>query len=146
MSDLQNAIDRVFDTYRSAVHAKDVGAFLRVYDPNVRIFDAWGIWSYEGSAAWQVAVEAWFASLGTERVEVSFEDVQVSGESSFAAVSAIATYAGLSAQGEPLRAMQNRLTWVLKTSGQDLRVIHEHTSAPAGFEDMKAILQREKRA
>lgn len=38
--------------------------------------------------------------------------------------------------------MQNRISWVLKTSGHVLRIVHEHTSAPVGFEDAKAILKR----
>ena len=126
------------------MYAKDVGAFMRLYDSKVRVFDAWGIWSYEGSAAWRMAVEAWFTSLGSEKVNVSFDEVQVSGDSGCAMVDAFVTYAGLSATGEELRTMQNRLSWALKTSGHVLRIIHEHTSAPAGFEDMKAILQRAK--
>ena len=146
MSDFDKSIDRVLEIYKSAVYAKDVGAFMRLYDPKVRIFDAWGIWSYDGAAAWQMAAEAWFTSLGTEKVKVSFDEVHTSGSSDFAVVSAIVTYAGLSAQGEQLRAMQNRLSWALKTSGHVLRIIHEHTSAPVGFEDMKAILQRAKGA
>ena len=144
MSDIDKSIDRVLETYKSTVHAKDVGAFMRLYDPKVRVFDAWGIWSYEGAASWQMAVESWFTSLGSERVKVSFDDVQATGNSDFAVVSAIVTYAGLSAQGEQLRSMQNRLSWGLKTSGHVLRIVHEHTSAPVGFEDMKAILQRTK--
>jgi ketosteroid isomerase-like protein len=117
---------------------------MRLYDPKVRVFDTWGIWSYEGAATWQSAVEAWFGSLGTEKVKVTFEDVQTSGTSDFAVVNAIVTYAGVSDKGELLRAMQNRLTWVLKTSGHVLRIVHEHTSAPVGFDDMKAILHRAK--
>ena len=146
MSDFDKSIDRVFGIYKSAVYAKDVGAFMRLYDPKVRIFDTWGVWSYEGAASWQMAVEAWFTSLGAEKVRVSFDEVQTSGSSDLAVVSAIVTYAGLSAQGEQLRAMQNRLSWALKTSGHVLRIIHEHTSAPVGFEDMKAILQRARGA
>ena len=146
MSDFDKSIDRVFESYKSAVYAKDVGGFMRLYDPKVRIFDTWGIWSYEGAASWQLAVEAWFTSLGAEKVRVSFDEVQTSGSSDLAVVSAIVTYAGLSAQGEQLRTMQNRLSWALKTSGHVLRIIHEHTSAPVGFEDMKAILQRAKGA
>jgi ketosteroid isomerase-like protein len=146
MSDIEKSITRVLEIYKSAVYAKDVGAFMRLYDPKVRVFDTWGVWSYEGSTAWQLAVEAWLTSLGTERVKVTFEEVQTSGNSDFAIVSAIVTYAGLSAQGEQLRAMQNRLSWVLKTSGHVLRIVHEHTSAPVGFSDMKAILLRQKGA
>ena len=142
MTEADKAITRILETYKSAVYVKDAAALIRLYDPKARVFDTWGIWSYEGSASWQSAVEAWFNSLGTERVKVAFDDVQTSGDADFAVVSAIVTYAGQSAQGEPLRSMQNRLTWVLKTSGHVLRIIHEHTSAPVGFDDAKAILQR----
>ncbi len=142
MSDIDKPVAQILDAYTSAVHAKDVAAFMRLYDPGVRVFDLWGIWSYEGSAAWQSAVEGWFSSLGTERVKVSFDEVQTSGGRDWAAVSAFVGYAAVSARGEPLRAMQNRISWVLKTSGHVLRIVHEHSSAPVGFEDMKAIFRR----
>jgi ketosteroid isomerase-like protein len=125
------------------VASKDVEAFMRLYDPGVRVFDAWGVWSYEGAAAWQRAIEGWFTSLGTERVKVRFDEVQTSTSRELAMVSAIVTYAGLSAEGEQLRTMQNRITWVLRATGHVLRIVHEHTSAPIGFNDSKAILQRE---
>ena len=142
MSDSHPSIAKILAAYQSAVHAKDVDAFMRLYDPAVRVFDAWGIWSYEGAGAWQVAVEGWFASHPTERVKVGFDDVRSVVTPAFTSVTAIVTYAGVSAQGAPLRAMQNRLTWILRTSGHVLRIVHEHTSAPAGFEDGKVILQR----
>ena len=116
---------------------------MHLYAPDARVFDAWGIWSYDGAAAWRVAVEGWFSSLGSETYRVAFDDVQIIGDSNFAAMSAIATYAGISSQGQELRTMENRITWVLKTSAHVLRIVHEHTSAPIGFEDSKAILERE---
>ena len=140
MSDLDASTRQVLDAYASAVYARDVDAFMRLYDPKVRVFDTWGIWAYDGAAAWRVAIEGWFASLGTERVKVRFDDVDVLGAGEFRSLSAIVTYAGVSAQGDPLRAMQNRLTWTLRMSGHVLRVVHEHTSAPIGFDDQKAIL------
>lgn len=146
MNDIENSVARVVESYKSAVHSKDVDALMRLYDPKVRVFDTWGVWEYEDAAKWRSAIESWFTSLGTEKVKVTFEDLKSSGSADMAAVSAIVTYAGLSATGEPLRSMQNRLTWVLKTSGHVLRIIHEHTSAPVGFEDSKAILERKSRA
>lgn len=142
MDDTEKAVTRVLETYKSAVFAKDVEAFMRLYDPRVRVFDAWGVWSYEGSEAWQRAIEGWFTSLGTERVKVAFDEVQTSAGRELTLLNAVVTYAAVSAQGEPLRSMQNRLTWALRTSGHVLRIVHEHTSAPIGFEDSKAILQR----
>lgn len=143
MNDAEKSIARVLESYASAVFARDVEAFMRLYDPRVRVFDAWGVWSYEGLAAWQRAVEGWFTSLGAERVKVTFDEVQTSAGGDLFVVTAVATYAGLSIQGEQLRAMQNRLTWALRTTGNVLRIVHEHTSAPIGFNDSKAILQRE---
>ena len=142
MSDTEKSIARVLQSYAAAVLAADVEAFMRLYDPRVRVFDAWGVWSYEGSAAWRRAVEGWFGSLGNEKVKVTFDDVQTSPGRESSMVTAVVTYAGVSAEGRELRAMQNRLTWVLRTT-DDLRIVHEHTSAPIGFTDSKAILQRQ---
>jgi ketosteroid isomerase-like protein len=142
MSDPEQDLARVRDRYAAAVFAKDAAALIQLYDPEVRIFDAWGHWSCEGAEAWQRAVEGWFTSLGSERVKVGFEDVKTTTGRDLSSLSAIVSYAGVSAQGETLRSMHNRLTWVLRTSGHVLRIVHEHTSAPIGFDDMKAILKR----
>ncbi|MEO8123705.1 MAG: nuclear transport factor 2 family protein [Burkholderiales bacterium] len=143
---MEKQVLRSLETYKSAVLAKNVETFMHLYAPDVRVFDAWGIWSYEEAAAWRVAVEGWFSSLGSETCKVMFDDVQIIGDPGFAAMSAIVTYAGISAQGQQIRAMQNRISWVLKISGHVLRIVHEHTSAPVGFEDAKAILKREDKA
>jgi ketosteroid isomerase-like protein len=144
MSEIDKSVQRILDTYQSAVLAKNVETFMHLYDPKVRVFDAWGVWSYEGAPAWRIAVEGWFTSLGNDKVKVSFDEVQTSGGPELAMVSAIVTYAALSASGESTahKTLHNRLTWVLRTSGHVMRIAHEHTSAPIGFEDMKAILQR----
>lgn len=143
MSDTEKQVQRALETYKSAVLAKNVETFMHIYAPDVRVFDAWGIWSYESAAAWRVAVEGWFSSLGGDTCRVTFDDVQIISEPGFAAMSAIVTYAGISAQAQETRAMQNRISWVLKVRGHVLRIVHEHTSAPVGFEDAKAILKRE---
>lgn len=140
MSDVDKQIHRVIAAYQAAVLAKDVEAFMRLYHPAVRVFDTWGVWRYDDAGSWQRAVEGWFSSLAGERVRVHFSDVQTTSEQTLATVSATVTYAAESAQGEQLRSMQNRLTWVLRETGHVLRILHEHTSAPVGFEDFKAIL------
>lgn len=142
MADLDTSLTQILERYKAAVLARDVEALLRLYDPKVRVFDAWGVWVYEGADAWRTAIEGWFMSVADEKVRVTFDDVQMLGSPDFATVSAIATYAATSMSDAPLRSMQNRLSWTLKTSGHVLRIVHEHTSAPIGFEDQKAILQR----
>ena len=143
MSDIEKQVQRALETYKSAVLAKNADTLMHLYDPAVRVFDMWGTWSYEGAAAWRVAVEGWFSSLGNDQCRVTFEDVRIVADAGFAAMSAVVTYSGVSAQGQEIRSMQNRISWVLKMSGHVLRIIHEHTSAPVGFDDSKAILKRE---
>ena len=73
---------------------------------------------------------------------MTFEDTRADGTPEYGFPSATVTYAAVSATGEKLRSMQNRLTWGLRRNGQAGVVLHEHTSVPIGFDDMKAILQR----
>lgn len=143
MTVLDKDLTRLLEAYQKAAFDKDVDAFMRLYDPKVRIFDTWGVWVYDGAEAWRRAVEGWFTGLGTERVKVRFDDLQALAGKDLSSLSAIVTYAAVAAEGTPqLRAMQNRISWVLRTSGHVPRIVHEHTSAPVGFDDAKAILVR----
>ncbi|MDB5978248.1 MAG: uncharacterized protein JWR07_5008 [Nevskia sp.] len=144
MDDSENSVLQVLEAYKAAVLEKDVDAFMRLYDQKVRVFDMWGVWSYEGAAAWQKMIETWFGSLGTKLVNVTVDEAQTTLGQELAVVNAIVTYAGVSAEGEALHAIQNRLTWVLKPEGGAWKIVHEHTSAPVGFDDAKAMLRREK--
>lgn len=143
MNNPEDSVLQVLEAYKAAVLGKDVDAFMRLYDQKVRVFDMWGVWLYEGAAAWRKMIETWFGSLGAKLVNVTMDDVQTTAGQELAMVSAIVTYAGVSAEGEELHAMQNRLTWVLKPEGSVWKIVHEHTSAPVGFDDLKAILRRE---
>ena len=135
-------ITRVLDAYKAAVFAKDVDAFVALYDQDVVVFDLWGRWSYEGVEAWRGNVTDWFSSLGTERVAVDMDEVQTILADDVAVVHAYITYKGVSAEGKELRAMQNRLTWALRQKGGAWKIVHEHTSAPVDFETAKVSLQR----
>lgn len=149
MNESEKLVMQILDAYKDAVFAKDVNAFVtlydqdvRVFDQDVRVFDMWGRWSYDGKEAWLEMVTDWFGSLGTERVEVEFSDVQTTSAQDVAVAHAFVTYKGLSAEGETLRALQNRTTMVLRQMGDAWKILHEHSSAPADFETLKVILQR----
>ena len=142
MSESEEPIRHVLDAYAAAVFGKDADAFLSLYDDDVRVFDMWGRWSYDGLDAWRAMVSDWFGSLGTERVGVVMEDVQITVAQDLAVAHAFVTFSGLSADGKTLRAMQNRLTWALRRSDGVWKIIHEHTSAPADFETAKVVLKR----
>jgi ketosteroid isomerase-like protein len=81
--------------------------------------------------------------MGLYVQDVKFEDVQADGGQDLTLVSAIVSYASISAEGRELRSMQNRLTWALTRREGAWKIVHEHTSAPVGFDDLKAVLRRE---
>ncbi len=142
MNEVEQSILQVLDAYKNAVFAKDVDAFVALYDQDVRVFDMWSEWSYTGVAAWHGMVKNWFGSLGSERVVVTFDEVQVVTTHELAMASAFIAYQGVSAENEALRAMQNRITMVLKHSGGAWQIVYEHSSAPVDFETAKVSLKR----
>ena len=145
MSEIESYVGALQQAYQGAVYDKAVESFMRLYDPAVRIFDTWGVWEYPDAASWRRSVTAWLTSLGDERVKVSFEDTRSGGSTDFCFASAVTTYAAVSPAGKTLRSMQNRLTWTIRVDGESPVILHEHTSAPIGFDDMKAILRRSPR-
>ena len=128
--------------YRDAVFARDVEAFVALYAIDVRVFDLWGAWSHDGRDAWRGMVSAWFASLGDERVAVSFDAMKTTTTGNVAMAHAFVTYRSLAADGTPGRAMQNRLSWMLVRADDRWSIVHEHTSAPVDPDTGKVILQR----
>ncbi len=136
----------IVEAYKTCVLHKDAAALVGLYTEDVRVFDTWGVWSYEGALSWQQALEEWFGSLGTDRVSVAFDDVQVFEGGGAATLSAVVKYTAVSDTGIAVRSLHNRLTWGLRNDGDGgWKIGHEHTSAPIGLGDMKAILRRESR-
>jgi uncharacterized protein (TIGR02246 family) len=133
----------LIERYRAAVYAKDVDAFVALYDKDVRVFDMWGQWAYQGADAWRGMATEWFGSLGGEKVGVEFDDLQTDAADDMAVAHAFITYKGLSADDQELRAMSNRITWVLRKSPEGgWKVIHEHSSSPADFDTAKVMLKK----
>ena len=130
--------------YVAAVRAKDVDAFLDLYADDVRSFDLWSVWSYDGKDALRGMVAEWFGSLpDDEVVAVRFDEVRTQTGPDVAAVTAFTTFAAESPDGAELRSMNNRLTWVLRKDADGAwKIVHEHTSAPAGDEG-KVQLRRQ---
>jgi ketosteroid isomerase-like protein len=143
VAEIDPRIIRMCDAYKRAIYEKDVEAFVGLYHREARVFDAWEVWSYENAGERREVVVEWFTSLGDERVRVTIDRMRAVVVHDLATLSARAVYAALSAAGEELRAMQNRLTWVLGLEGGAWKIVHEHTSAPIGFKDLKGLLHPE---
>ena len=71
-----SVVEQMLDEYAASVRGKDVDRFVGLYADEVRVFDLWGQWSYDGTAAWREMAAKWFGSLGSEQVAVEFDDVQ----------------------------------------------------------------------
>ena len=136
-------MDEMLAAYAAAVRAKDVEAFLGLYADDVRNFDLWSEWTYDGKGALRAMVSEWFGSLpDDEVVGVVFDEVRTQAGEDVAALSAFTTFRALSPEGEELRSMNNRLTWVLRKEADGTwKIAHEHTSAPAG-DDGRVQLRR----
>jgi uncharacterized protein (TIGR02246 family) len=129
-------VEEMLAAYAAAVRAKDVDAFVGLYADDVRTFDLWGVWSYDGKSALHDMVAEWFGSLpDDEVVAVKFDDVRTETGDDVGAVSAFTTFAAVSQDGTELRSMNNRLTWMLRKDADGAwKIAHEHTSAPANDE------------
>jgi uncharacterized protein (TIGR02246 family) len=129
-------MEEILAAYAAAVRAKDVDAFVGLYSDDVRTFDLWEQWTYDGKEALRAMVAEWFGSLpADEEVVIRFDEVRTQAGLDVAAVSAFTTFAAVSPDGTELRSMNNRLTWVLRKDADGAwKIVHEHTSAPAGDE------------
>ena len=128
--------------YADAVRAKDPSRLAAMYDNDVRVFDAWEQWSYDGLAAWRPSIDGWLGSLGDDNVLVTFDDVSAFAHGDMGFLTASVTYAAVDRNGKRLRSLQDRLTWVLANTGERWLIVHQHTSFPIAFADQRAILRR----
>lgn len=135
-------VTQALAAYRDAVHAQDVEAYAALYADDVRVFDMWNDWSVQGRAAWRAAAEAWFGSLGTDRVIVSADDVQSSVAGDLACGHALLTYAAVAPDGAVLRSMHNRISLTLKRRAAGWLIVHQHTSAPIDGTTLAVKFQR----
>src|SRR5437016_10183746 len=96
----------MLEAYAAAVRAKDVEAFVGLYADDVRTFDLWSVWSYDGKDALRGTVAEWFGSLADDEVvEVGFDEVRTQVGEDVAAVSAFTTFRAVSQEGEEMRSM-----------------------------------------
>jgi uncharacterized protein (TIGR02246 family) len=137
-----NELQSLFDTYKNTVYEKDLEGFLSIFDKDLHVFDMWGQWSHRGLEAWREMAKGWFGSLGSERVVVDFDEAQSTLSGDMGVATAFVTFTGVSAEGQKLRSLQNRLTWVARKKDGVWKVVHEHTSSPLDHATLKAILKR----
>jgi uncharacterized protein (TIGR02246 family) len=142
VTDQHADIQAVLNGYAAAVYAKDIDAFVALYDDDVHHFDAWNEFESRGVEAIRAAVTGWFGSLGEERVPVELNDVEIASSGDVAFAHAAVTFAGESATGERLRAMTNRFTFGFRRRNGAWKIAHQHSSLPIDMASMTAIFAR----
>ncbi|HTH61989.1 MAG TPA: nuclear transport factor 2 family protein [Paraburkholderia sp.] len=143
MDKLADPILQVLSDYKAAVYARDVDAFVSLYDPNLVVYDMWRVWKYDGIASWRQMTEGWFGALGEDRVVVDFSDVHTVVGDDVAVVHAFVNFRAVSGDGVDLRAFDNRLSAALKRTGESWKIVHQHTSGPIDPANATVIFNRE---
>lgn len=142
MNPAPTSCDALLAVYAQAVHDRDVDALMRLYDPDVRVFDSWATWSYEGRDAWRPMIANWFSSIDNDHVEVGFSESKLLGDGPLRVLTVFVRYMDVAPDGRCPRFMDNRLTWAVQADPSGWRIVHEHTSAPIDLTDAKALLNR----
>ena len=132
------------ESYKAAVRAKNVDAFLAIYDNDLQVFDMWGQWSLRGIETWRHLVAEWFSSLGDEYVVVVADEAASTRVGELAIGHAMLTYTAHAADGREIRSLNNRMTIAMRRTGGSWKIFHEHTSAPIDHASAKAMLRRER--
>lgn len=133
----------LLEAYKKAAFERDAEAMMALYDDDIMAYDMWGNWSLDGIGAMRTMVEGWFGSLGDEKVIVEFDAPRTVAGNDVSAAQTILTFKALSPQGETLRSMQNRLSWVAARRNGAWKIVHQHTSSPIDPKDASVIWHRD---
>lgn len=133
-------IEDFFKKYAEAAWKKDPGSMIDLYSTEAIIFDMWEKGVERDHESWAGSINDWLGSLGDERVKVDFDKVAISSSENVAFASALVSYQALDSDNKVIRGMTNRMTVCFKKIGGNWKVTHQHTSAPIGSHDLKAIL------
>ncbi|MDG2525570.1 nuclear transport factor 2 family protein [Stenotrophomonas sp. HITSZ_GD] len=127
--------------YADAVRARDIEAFMALYDPALHVFDMWQAAPLEGLASWRAMVAGWLGGLGAETLVVTWRQARAQVHGDLATGHAVLTFAAQAPDGRVLRQLDNRLSVAMRRSEAGWRVFHEHTSAPVAHDSLRAVLQ-----
>lgn len=136
---MNEIVQGLIDGYRDAVAQKDLEQFLSLYAADVKVFDTWGRWLFDGREAWKSMPVEWFRDLGDETVRVEHRTVSCCEWTDSALWIGDFVFIGQDASGTELHRMTNRWTWVIARRPEGWRIIHEHSSLPVDMPTMRGL-------
>jgi ketosteroid isomerase-like protein len=133
-------IQNFFTIYKQSAWEKDTKSMIELYDDNVVIFDMWKQGYQTGLIEWSVVIKDWLGSLGGEKINVTFEMIEIHEGHKVGFASALIAFQAISVDNTVIRSMRNRITLgFVKKNIDEWKVVHQHTSAPINS-DLEAIL------
>ena len=129
------AIKALEARFAKAVNAKDVDAIMKVYSPDVFVFDLPPPRQYVGAAAYH---EDWKGLMAGFAGPLKFElsDLVVSGDAAIAYGHSIQRLTGKDPKGASVD-MTVRVTDVYRKTAGGWRIVQEHVSVPVDLETGK---------
>lgn len=142
MTSTNNAprITDFFTRYKECAWEKDLGGMAELYADDISVFDLWETPQASGITEWKNTIGNWFSTLGADRDRVDFSEIEITQEGGLAVARAYVRYAAVSASGEELRHMKNRITLSFTRTADRWIVTHQHTSAPISAVNLGARL------
>jgi uncharacterized protein (TIGR02246 family) len=124
--------------FAAAVKARDLDAIMKVYSPDVLVFDVSPPRQYVGAAAYR---EDWKGFLAAFPGPIQFEvtDLVVSAGGALGYGHSIQHVSGKDAKGKPTEVTV-RVTDVYRKAGGTWLIVHEHVSVPVDLDTGKADL------
>jgi uncharacterized protein (TIGR02246 family) len=125
--------------FAAGVTAKDVDAIMKVYAPDVFVYDVVPPRQYAGAAAYRKDWEGFMSGFkGPVKFEVSDLAVEISGPVAWS--HSIQRAAGVDPSGQP-SDVTVRVTDVYRKTADGWRIAQEHVSVPVDLATGKADLQ-----
>ncbi|HEL9635025.1 TPA: SgcJ/EcaC family oxidoreductase [Streptococcus suis] len=122
---MANRIEKVLELYKQAVLEKDLDLMLSLYCDDVLIYDVAGQWSLSGKKDLAKMVTAWFQEIATDRVEVSYLNLEIQSSQTCAFAYFDATFSKIGRE----QSVTDRFTLGL-IYDKDWKIKHQHASHP----------------
>jgi uncharacterized protein (TIGR02246 family) len=125
-------------SFAAAVRARDLDAIMKVYSPDVLVFDVSPPRQYVGAAAYR---EDWKGFLGSSSGPIKFEltDLSVSADGTLGYGHSIQHVVAKDAKGKESN-LTVRVTDVYRKIGGAWLIVHEHVSVPVDLDTGKPDL------
>ena len=140
--DADDGVAHLARGYAAAAAARDIDAFMALYDDAVVVHELFSEATVVGADAWRAQVATWFGDLGEDEENlVEPQELTVHADGRVALAHGLVRYGALNTDGSLKYGMVNRLTWGLRRGDDGVwRIVHEHTSVPLDPATMTPVL------